>query len=188
VLRLSAGPGERPEPHDEGSSKRAMRPLLTNGLPVTVVGEGGRRPGADARGARAAQELYRRALDALTAGQHADAAAGFREFLRLHPAHDFADNAQYWLGECYYDLKDYQTAAREFRRVVDRYPDGNKVADALLKLGYAELALGDEPAGRGTLEKLARQFPKADAAGRAQAKLAELGAPAPTARKGKEEP
>lgn len=155
------------------------------GAAVAIVGEAaGGRPVPPARVGRGAQELYRRALDALTAGKHADAAAGFRDFLRLHPEHDFADNAQYWLGECYYDLKDYQTAAREFRRVSEQYPDGNKVPDAMLKLAFAELQLGETPAGRGTLERLSRRFPRHEAAGRAQNKLTELG----VSREGKEGP
>src|SRR6185503_10670945 len=79
-------------------------------------------------------EPYRRSLEALRGGRHADAETGFREFLRLFPGHDFADNAQYWLAECSYDQKDYPTALREFRRVQEKYPQGNKVPDALLKV------------------------------------------------------
>jgi TolA-binding protein len=51
--------------------------------------------------------LYKQSLDHLKSGRHADAASGFREFLRRYPQHDYSDNAQYWLAECYYDLKDY---------------------------------------------------------------------------------
>jgi len=120
-------------------------------------------------------DLYKRSLEALRAGRHVEAAAGFREFLKLHPNHDFADNAQYWLGECYYDQKDYPMAMREFRRVVEKYPQGNKVADALLKVGFAHLALGSTEAGRQTLEQVVRNYPRHEVAGLATAKLAELG-------------
>ena len=121
-----------------------------------------------------ALESYRSSLDALQAGRHADAAAGFRAFVREHPTHDYADNAQYWLAECYYDLKDFATAAREFRRVVDVYPQGNKVPDALLKLGYSYLRLDKMDLGRAALVELERAYPKHEAAGRAAARLAEL--------------
>jgi len=120
-------------------------------------------------------DLYKRSLEALRAGRHVEAAAGFRDFVKQHPNHDFADNAQYWLGECYYDQKDYPMAMREFRRVVEKYPQGNKVADALLKVGYAHLALGSTEAGRQTLEQVVRSYPRHEAAGLATAKLAELG-------------
>jgi tol-pal system protein YbgF len=120
-------------------------------------------------------DLYRRSLEALRAGRHVEAAAGFRDFVKQHPNHDFADNAQYWLGECYYDQKDYPMAMREFRRVVEKYPQGNKVPDALLKVGFAHLALGSTEAGRQTLEQVVRSYPRHEAAGLATAKLDELG-------------
>jgi tol-pal system protein YbgF len=120
-------------------------------------------------------DLYKRSLEALRAGRHVEAAAGFRDFVKQHPNHDFADNAQYWLGECYYDQKDYPMAMREFRRVVEKYPTGNKVADALLKVGFAHLALGSTEAGRQTLEQVVRSYPRQEAAALATAKLAELG-------------
>jgi tol-pal system protein YbgF len=130
-----------------------------------------------ARAASASEglDLYRRSLDALRGGRHVEAAAGFRDFLKQHPNHDFADNAQYWLGECYYDQKDYPMAMREFRRVVEKYPQGNKVADALLKVGFAHLALGSTDVGRQTLEQVVRSYPRHEAASLATAKLGELG-------------
>jgi tol-pal system protein YbgF len=85
-----------------------------------------------------------------------------------------ADNAQYWLGECYYDRKDYASAVREFRRVVEHYPTGNKVPDALLKVGFTYLALGSMEAGRQTLVQVQRSYPRHEAAQLAAARLAEL--------------
>ena len=118
--------------------------------------------------------IYRQGLDHLKAGRHADAAAAFREFLRRYAQHDYADNAQYWLAECYYDLKDFVTAVREFRKVVEIYPQGNKVPDALLKVGFAYFSLGNEPAGRSTLAELVRSYPSHTAAAAAGEKLGEL--------------
>ena len=118
--------------------------------------------------------LYRRSYEALRQGQHDGAAEGFREFLRRYPAHDLADNAQYWLGECYYDSKDFSSAVREFRRVVERFPHGNKVPDALLKVGYSYLALGSVEAGKQTLEQLIRSYPRHETAVLATARLAEI--------------
>jgi tol-pal system protein YbgF len=145
---------------------------------VVVPRESRQEPRPAAPRAAAASEgldLYRRSLEALRAGRHVEAAAGFRDFVKQHPNHDFADNAQYWLGECYYDQKDYPMAMREFRRVVEKYPQGNKVPDALLKVGFAHLALGSTEAGRQTLEQVVRSYPRHEAAGLATAKLDELG-------------
>lgn len=123
--------------------------------------------------------VYQRALDALTAGQHADAAAGFRAFLRQYPQHDRADNAQYWLAECYYDLHDFEAASREFGRVVELYPQGNKAPDALLKLGFSYAALGRGAEARSALERLVAAYPTHPAAARASARLGELASAEP---------
>jgi tol-pal system protein YbgF len=110
----------------------------------------------------------------LRKGQHEQALQGFREFIRLHPGHELADNSQYWLGECFYDRKDYTQAVREFRRVIEHYPNGNKVPDALLKVGFSYLALGSVEAGRQTLSQLQRSYPRHEAAVLAGSKLAEM--------------
>ncbi len=124
--------------------------------------------------------LYRRSIEALRAGRHEEAERGFREFVRTHPNHDLADNSQYWLGECFYDRKDYASAVREFRRVIERYPSGNKVPDALLKVGFSYLSLGSIEAGRQTLVQLVRSYPRHEAATLASARLAEMNRSVPS--------
>jgi TolA-binding protein len=63
---------------------------------------------------------------------------------------------------------------REFRRVIERYPSGNKVPDALLKVGFSYLSLGSNEAGRQTLLQLQRSYPRHEAASLASTRLAEL--------------
>jgi TolA-binding protein len=58
---------------------------------------------------------------------------------------------------------------------VGRYPQGDKVADALLKVGFCHLALGSTAVGRQTLEQVVRSYPRHEAAALAGAKLAEIG-------------
>jgi tol-pal system protein YbgF len=120
-------------------------------------------------------KLYHQAYDALRAGRHDEAIAGFRELVRRFPEHDLADNAQYWLGECFYDRKLYSAAAPEFRQVVTRYPTGNKAPDALLKLAYCLLALGDLQKGRDLLSQVPASYPHTEAARLAELRLAEIG-------------
>lgn len=140
--------------------------------PIRVVREG--MPGGAKIDHPEAVALYRKSYEALRSGKHEEAMQGFRDFLRAFPAHDLADNSQYWLGECYYDRKDYASAVREFRRVIERYPSGNKVPDALLKVGYSYLALGSTEAGRQTLGQLQRSYPRHEAAALAESRLAQL--------------
>ncbi|MBC8133347.1 MAG: tol-pal system protein YbgF [Deltaproteobacteria bacterium] len=115
---------------------------------------------------------YRHALETLRAGRPQVALSDFRRFLDANPLHDYADNAQYWIGECLYDQRQLRAAERAFRTVVERYPRGNKVPDAMLKLGFTLQSLGDETGGRAVLESLARAFPKHEAARLASERLA----------------
>lgn len=166
VLRLSG---------DETPIFASTRDAPTDARPMEIVREGTRptpRPSATGMDAFA---LYRQGYDALKHGRHADAEQSLSHFLKRFSSHDLADNAQYWLGECHYDRKDYEGAVREFRRVVLRYPDGNKAPDALLKVGFSYLALGSTDAARQALEQVLRSYPKHPVAALAADRLKEIG-------------
>jgi tol-pal system protein YbgF len=94
-----------------------------------------------------------------------------RTFLKTYPRNDYADNAQYWLGEAYYAQKDYQHALVEFRATIETYPRGNKVPDALLKVGYCYQALGQTEKARAVLEQVVNLYPKTEPAALAAKRL-----------------
>ena len=119
-------------------------------------------------------DRYREALDLLRKGQHEPAMAVFRGIVADHPRHDLADNAQYWMGESYYDQKDFDRAAVEFKRVIDRFPKGNKVPDALYKLALCHAQRNQTQAAKAALEKLLRSYPKAEVAKKARDRLGTL--------------
>ncbi len=118
--------------------------------------------------------LYRAAYDDLRAGRHEEAARQFRDFVKRYPRHDYADNAQYWLGEVYYDQKRFDEAAPEFRAVVQRWPTGNKAPDAMLKLGFTLAAEGKATEARTILRELPSAYPHTEAARLAEERLAQL--------------
>src|SRR6185503_4710441 len=137
------------------------------------------RPAAGPASARKGEDgepmaLYRTAYDHLRGGRYTDAERDLREFVRRFPRHDYADNAQYWLGETFYARKVYPDAASAFRAVVERWPAGNKAPDALLKLGFTLLMMGDAPKGRTVLAQVSQHYPNTEAARLADRRLAEL--------------
>lgn len=176
--------------HGEVAEMQISREPSPSGSGIRVAHEPAAKPSKSDNPEAVA--LYRRSFEALRAGRHDEAVQGFREFVRSYPNHDLADNSQYWLGECFYDRKDYASAVREFRKVIEHYPSGNKVPDALLKVGFSYLSLGSTDAGRQTLVQLQRSYPRHEAATLASTRLAELdhsashseesGPAAPTAR------
>lgn len=119
----------------------------------------------------AAADEYRAAVELVRSGKTEEAITALRAFLRAYPRHDYADNAQYWLGEAYYAVKDYQHALVEFRATIETYPRGNKVPDALLKVGYCYQALGQADKARAVLEQVVNLYPKSEPAALAARRL-----------------
>ncbi|GHU89090.1 hypothetical protein AGMMS49941_13300 [Deferribacterales bacterium] len=72
--------------------------------------------------------------------------------------------AQYWIGESYYALKEYDKARDAFETVIAKYPDKPKVPDAMLKLGYTYRSLGQNDKAKATLNSVIKKFPKSEAA------------------------
>jgi tol-pal system protein YbgF len=151
---------------------RRLAALETGGAAPAVdgtVGSSGSTAGTDA-----AALAYGRAFDALKQASYPAAITGFTGFLRDHPQHELADNAQYWLGQAYYVTRDYPNAITAFNRVVAQWPDSSKASDALLKVGFAQLELKRVAEARRTLEDVRSRYPGTDSARAAAERLQRL--------------
>ena len=118
--------------------------------------------------------IYDNAYLDLTQGNYRLALLGFREYLEKSPESDLSDNAQYWIGECYYAQREYRTAIEEFRTVERQYPRGDKVPAALLKIAYSYLQVGDRDAARETLRDVMNRYPMTEEARQAEEKIRSL--------------
>lgn len=132
--------------------------------------------GSAAPAGQSDQAAYNRALEALKAGEYAQAIEVLRGFTTDYPASGLLDNAQYWLGEAYYVTRDYDKAAAAFKSVGERWPESRKLPDALLKLGYTQYEQKQARAARATLQQVLTRFPDSEAAKLAQERLARIGA------------
>ncbi|MGB9698329.1 MAG: tol-pal system protein YbgF [Thermodesulfobacteriota bacterium] len=121
------------------------------------------------------EEAYKRAYDQFTKGDIRNAKEGFKKFLEAYPKSKLAENAHYWLGECYFAEKKYEEAILEFDEVIKKYPKGNKVPDALYRQGLAFLEMKDTINAKLILREVIKRFPKSDQANRARKKLQEIG-------------
>jgi len=120
------------------------------------------------------QALYDRGYTAFHQGKYLDAETTFQQFLANFRATDLGDNAQFWIGEARYARRDLSGAMAAFREVVNRYPEGNKVPDALLKVGDCQHGLGDIEGARKSYRSVVDRFPLAAAAAVAEDRLREL--------------
>lgn len=107
----------------------------------------------------AEEAAYDEAFQSLKQLKYADAAEQFSAFLKDYPGSDYADNAQYWLGESYYVTRNYDFALDSFKSLLSKYPDSSKVADSLLKIGYTHYELEQWDQARAALEQVEAQYP-----------------------------
>lgn len=123
---------------------------------------------------RSPRREYDQAYAAYKGQRYDEALALFKAFLTHFPKDDLADNAQYWIGEIYYDIENYPSAILAFKEVVTVYGDRNKAPDALLKIGYAYIALDDPNNARIFFKRVIKNYPFSDAEAKAREKLKEL--------------
>lgn len=119
----------------------------------------------------AEKAAYDQAFQSLKDLRYADSADQFRAFLDQYPDSDWADNAQYWLGESYYVTKNYALAIESFSQLMERYPDSPKVADAMLKLGYTHYELKQWEQAENALAGVTQQYPGTTVARLAESRL-----------------
>ena len=117
------------------------------------VGTLGTLPLADS-GTATPEAEYEQAYALLRRADYPAAEAALQAFLERHPDHELAGNAYYWLGETHYVRQDYQRAAVAFARAYKGFPDGNKAAENLLKLGMAFASMGRIEEACATFRKL----------------------------------
>lgn len=118
--------------------------------------------------------MYERAFGMFKQRQFGEASIAFEEFVRANPSHEYADNAYYWMGECFYGQGEFSLAIGEFQKVPELYPGGNKVPDSLLKIGLSYANLGNKKSAEKTFRQLVDAFPQSEAAAKAKQKLEKL--------------
>ena len=117
---------------------------------------------------------YQAAFDLLKDGKYTEAASAFKQFLTTFSGSALADNAQYWLGEAHYVTKQYPDALRDFRTVIEKYPESRKMPDALLKIGYCNYELKNWAEARAALDQVVKQYAETTAARLASQRLAKM--------------
>ncbi len=151
-------------------------PLASGGSTASPTTGGGNPPTTSvAPPAPAPQSLYDNALRDLNTGKYDLARQQFHEYLQYYGRTALAGNAQFHIGETYYRQNDFKRAIAEYDKVLQNFPDSNKVAAALLKKGYAQLELNQREEGVSTLRSLVEKYPRSDESEWARRRLKSLG-------------
>ena len=116
---------------------------------------------------------YQNALQMFHNSKYRDALSGFSDLISENRGHSLSDNCQYWIGECYFALKEFSQAIIAFEKVFT-FLNSNKDDDAQFKLGYTYLKLGDGKRAEEEFIKLSTNYSDSEFVSRAQTYLNQM--------------
>jgi TolA-binding protein len=96
------------------------------------------------------------------------------EFLKKWPKDSLAARVHLGLGNSWFDKKEWRVALSEYGEIVKGFGKAPEAPEALLKSSECFAALKMAEESRLALEEILNTYPKAEAAGAAKAKLAEI--------------
>ncbi len=125
------------------------------------------------------QALYDTAYNDYLQGNFDLAILSFHQYAETYRGTELADNATYWIGECYYRQGKFQKAIEQFDQVLTRFDNSDRTPSALLKKGYAYFELGQRAQGVVHLQNVIRDYASTDEAHLASQRLQEMGLETP---------
>jgi tol-pal system protein YbgF len=119
-------------------------------------------------------EVYNLARSDYLKGNYQLAIEGFNIYLENFPESPRADNALYWIGECYFSQENFEEAIRKFNVLILSYPEGDKIPAAHLKKGMSLMEIGKEEEALAVFKLLISKFPLEEETKIAQEKIKEI--------------
>ncbi len=110
---------------------------------------------------------YNDALNNYFNNDFLEAIQEFRILIQREPTGAYADNAQYWIGECYYSLEDFESAITEFEKVFT-FAENNKSDHALFKIAISYQQLGRYMKARENMARFIQEYPDSELANQAR--------------------
>lgn len=120
---------------------------------------------------QAGKEVYDKAISLFKDKDFKAAYNTFTEYVNSYPRGDLVANARFWLGDCLYNMDEYELAILEYQKVIADYADHQKAPAALLKQGNAFEKLNDKETAKIVYTKLLDDYPKSDQVSQASKRL-----------------
>jgi len=161
----------------EALRKASLLPAAAGSVPASpAIGPGGSgapppSPPPPAASAPPARELYSQAYADYARGNFDLAIQEYQEYLRNYPNTEFADNAQYWIGECLYSKQKYPEAIEAWSDLFREYPSSDKLPDARFKKGMALERLGRRREALAEYRQVVDRYPNSEAGRKARERL-----------------
>lgn len=149
----------------EEAAKEAVAAAAVAKPPVASVSVDPSDPGPEDRAFESAYGLFK-------SGSQANAVKAFQEFLKKYPDSVHVPNANYWLGNAQFALKDYKGALDTYQGMLKDFPETPKSADVLYGIALCQQGLKRSISARKTLKQLVAKYPTSEAAAKAKKLLA----------------
>ncbi|MGB9005383.1 MAG: tol-pal system protein YbgF [Candidatus Aminicenantales bacterium] len=120
------------------------------------------------------KEIYDMAYADYIRGNYSLAIDGFKIYREQFPDSPLADNALYWIGECFFSQRKFEEAIEQFNLLLFDYPQGDKTAAAYLKKGFCFLELGKKEEALSVFKLLIAKYPNEEETRLAQQKIKEI--------------
>lgn len=143
------------------------------GIPAAKSGEAPKTKNGASKASPNESQAYKKAFDLFYGGDYKTARKRFQELLDQAPQGAYADNSQYWIGECEFAQGRNNEALSAFAKVLD-FAGSEKADDAQLKIGYTYLRLGDKKQAGEAFRKLLSLYPDSEYLERAKEELGKL--------------
>lgn len=111
---------------------------------------------------------------ALEKKQYDQAISAFQAFVKQYPKSTYLPNANYWLGQLFYNKGKKEDAAYYYAVVVKNYPKSPKSPDAMFKVGVIMQEKGQVDKAKAVYQQVIKQYPTSDAAKQAKKRVASL--------------
>lgn len=116
-------------------------------------------------------KLFQLAHDDFMARRYDLAVSGFSDFKVQYPEAPLAEDATYWIAECYYAQGSDQKAEAAYKRYIEEYPEGKKMCATMYKLGMIYARQKKQQHSEYVWKKLVEQCPDSEEASAVRSKL-----------------
>jgi tol-pal system protein YbgF len=122
-----------------------------------------------------APRIYSQAMGDFMNERWDSAIEGFREVIKTYPTSPDAANAQFQIGESFYQNKDCRSAIPEYQRFVDTYKESDRRHEGLFMLGVCYSDLNQRTNAQRAFERVIKEHPASASAMMAQQRLQGMG-------------
>ncbi|MCW0316449.1 Cell division coordinator CpoB [Pantoea ananatis] len=103
--------------------------------------------------------------------QYDQAITALQAWVKRYPDSTYQPNANYWLGQLFYNKGKKDDAAYYYATVVKQYPKSPKAAEALLKVGVIMQEKNDTAKAKAVYQQVIKLYPDTESAKQAQKRL-----------------